>query len=134
MQSLLAAKARETPPINWVGNADYRDFRERLWEVNHDDEELPPLSGGSEDDDLMVAASRQTLICPLTQTIYSRPVTNPTCGHTYSRDAIVTMARSGGSIPCPLHGCNAHVIVSRLHANEAIERRIARKKQIRIFD
>jgi SUMO ligase MMS21 Smc5/6 complex component len=134
LQANLTAMVAMSEPSNirWRTSQKYREFRQRLWEVAHFDQEMP-LEDNSEDEDLVVASARQTTTCPLTQTTFDRPVVNPDCGHTYSREAIITMARSATSVRCPIHGCNNTVHISRLHPNEAMERRIARKDQPRIF-
>lgn len=140
MQTRLTQMAQEEPDLSWSNNSEYGAFRRRLWDVNHG-EENPPLPSSSsertaedeEEEDLVVAATRQTLICPLTQRVFDKPVFNPTCGHTYSRDAILGMARSATTVPCPLHGCNATVSIPRLQPNEEMTRRIIRRSQPKIF-
>lgn len=131
MQSNLAAMSGDAG-VHWRKSQRYREFRQRLWEVTHFDQEMP-IEEDFEDEDLVVASARQTTTCPLTQMTFDRPVVNPDCGHTYSREAILTMARSATSVRCPIHGCNNTVHISRLHPNEAMERRISRKDQPRIF-
>lgn len=144
LQTQLAAAIAAPPPIRWTADATYCEFRERVWQVRHAGEgeaEAPAsasASDGEDDGDVVVAAVRQTLVCPLTQTTFEQPVTNPTCGHTYSRDAVRALARSAATIPCPLHGCSSSVTLALLRPNEALARRIARRARwqsgARIFD
>jgi SUMO ligase MMS21 Smc5/6 complex component len=134
LQSNLEQTIRESASnIHWKSTPKYREFRERLWEINHPDEELPN-DGNSDEEDLVVSSTKQSTKCPLTQTVFKRPVTNPDCGHSYSQDAIVSLARAAQSLRCPIHGCNHTVIMSRLFPNEALERRISRKDQPKIFE
>ncbi len=146
LQNELELASRTKPVISWRRDQDYAEFRERVWAVNHPEEPLPPLplgssqqsdeagNGDDDDDDLVMSTAKQTLTCPLSQTTLVEPVTNPSCGHTYSRAAITSLARSSSQLSCPIHGCNASVSIPRLVRNYALERRVARASQPRIFD
>lgn len=145
LESLLSDIVKTIPGIRWSKNSKYLEFKERLWQVNHPDDNCPPISNNDSDDndddevlsegeqDIIVSSIKSNLTCPLTQTLFKDPVTNPTCGHSYSRDAILALSRSGTSVPCPLNGCNRSVIISRLEPNKVLERRIKQRNQPRIF-
>lgn len=81
-----------------------------------------------------MSAARQSLVCPLTQTLFQDPVCNVVCGHSYSREAIITLARGASQIPCPLNGCLHQVAIRTLVPNEALKRRIVRRLEPRIFE
>jgi SUMO ligase MMS21 Smc5/6 complex component len=142
LQNELELASRTKPVISWRRDQDYAEFRERVWAVNHPEEPLPRGSSQQSDDDgddagdddLVMSTAKQTLTCPLSQTTLVEPVTNPSCGHTYSRAAITSLARSSSQLSCPIHGCSASVSIPRLVRNYALERRVARASQPRIFD
>jgi len=155
LQTQLAAAVAAAPQIRWTIHPTCCEFRERVWEVRHAGEDtvaacVAGADADAEEDqdqedrekgesgDIVVSAVRQTLVCPLTQKTLEQPVTNPTCGHTYSRDAVRALARSAATIPCPLHGCSSSVTLAQLRPNDALARRIARRARwlsgTRIFD
>lgn len=119
--------------VAWRRSREYKEMKERLWEVNHPDEALPEGSS-DEEGDLVVATAKQSLICPITQSDFVDPVTNPSCGHSYSRAGITALAeRRAGSVQCPIHGCRHAVVIANLTRNTRLERRVARKKQPKIY-
>lgn len=84
-----------------------------------------------DDADVVVAETRQSTICQLTQRPFEAPMKNPDCGHVYSQSAIVNMLR-GSSAPCPIAGCSKHVRASNLVPDESMMLRLERS-QNRIF-
>lgn len=138
LQRQLAGKAHEPPPsITWSRHPEYQAFMQRLCEVN-DLSESPSTEAALEDDDsnadVIVEASKRSLKCPLTQTYFVEPVTNPSCGHTFSKAAILQLARSSTSVPCPVAGCSRNVQIARLQPEDGIARAITRMGRVRIFE
>lgn len=140
--------ATTRPNIRWNSCRELIEFKERLREVrtgtpadkssvaNESDCEDNLASDDDNtmaDDDVIVETTLQPTVCPLTQSTFVAPVSNPDCGHTYSRDAIRQMAGGRASIPCPVMGCNRTVTISRLQANLEMERRINRASRVCIF-
>lgn len=137
LQHQLADKARESPTsIAWSRHPEYQAFTQSICEVN-DLGESPSTEAALEDGDaadVVVEASKRSLKCPLTQTYFVEPVTNPSCGHTFSKEAILQLARSSTSVPCPIAGCSRAVQVARLRPEEGIARAISRMGRVRIFE
>ncbi|KAJ9057014.1 hypothetical protein DSO57_1026502 [Entomophthora muscae] len=111
----------------------YREFKLRIWEVNHPDEAMPPLSDddGSEED-IVVARQVENFKCPLTTTWYKDPVTSQGCKHTFSKDAIMELIRSSHNdgIDCPVTGCNKRVSQRSLKPNNDLMRRLERARAL----
>ena len=69
--------------------------------------DVPMPSSKQKDDDLMIGGEKISLRCPITQTLYSQPVSCTSCKHSYSKDAILQMLRAhNGSVVCPIPGKN----------------------------
>ena len=138
LQGLLVDAAKQTIDLPSLERRPViLQFKERVWQVNHPTELFPGQNTKVSDDsgnDVIVATQKQSLICPLTQATFVNPVTNESCGHTYSHDAILAMARAERRVPCPIIGCDRHVVVSKLRPNEALQRLLHRKNaETRIF-
>lgn len=109
-----------------------------IWDVNHPEEDYPPEIEGQtsiEDDGLVVGTGKQSLRCPLTQTIYVDPVGNPSCPHIFSRQSIISLARQNRSnyVRCPIPGCNRNINVDALRTNEVLARRVENLQAEKIF-
>ncbi|RKP27526.1 zinc-finger of the MIZ type in Nse subunit-domain-containing protein [Syncephalis pseudoplumigaleata] len=119
----------------------YKDFRQKIWEVKHPDQIMPPLSTAAyndeeeeEDDDIIEMAQHVSLICPLTTMIMEDPVTSASCKHSFSKRAIVEyIQRYQGSerAPCPVTGCSRMIVESDLVRNRWLERKILRESEMR---
>ncbi|RUP28570.1 hypothetical protein BC936DRAFT_138712 [Jimgerdemannia flammicorona] len=59
----------------YFGNEAFVDFKQKVWEVHHPDQEMPPLNPRPVDDDLVIGTQRVSLKCPITQTLLVNPVT-----------------------------------------------------------
>ncbi|CAJ0749325.1 18783_t:CDS:10 [Entrophospora sp. SA101] len=55
-------------------NEHYNEFKQKVWEVNHQDEPMPPLDADA-DDDVVVGRQKESLKCPITTLLYEEPVT-----------------------------------------------------------
>ncbi|KAJ1920871.1 hypothetical protein IWQ60_006911 [Tieghemiomyces parasiticus] len=118
----------DLPDQEKYGRSDaYREFRERVWEVNHN-EPLPPIFNDASDDELIVNTQVVSLICPLTRQVFYEPVKSAACGHCYSKAAILDLIRQSGtsSVPCPIPGCHANVAMGSLQPDRVLERKVAR--------
>ncbi|KAI9592524.1 zinc-finger of the MIZ type in Nse subunit-domain-containing protein [Syncephalis fuscata] len=116
----------------------YKEFRQKIWEVKHPTESMPPLHADSdvdEDDDIIQVSQQISLICPLTTMIMENPVTNTTCNHSFSETAIMDyirqQSRGTGVVNCPVAGCSQTVRANTLKANRMLERRIQRETEIK---
>lgn len=106
---------------------------------------MPPLQGDDTltftestnylDEDLVVAPSKPSIRCPITQQILVQPVRNPACNHIYSLPAlrqVLQQARSGNIHQCPVAGCNKQIILEQCVADTEMQRRLDRQEE-RIF-
>ena len=121
------------------GSVDtYRQFREELLEIRNPvnpaptnlfDDEDEEGDDDSEGDDLVVGSTRISLKCPLTATWLEDPVTNRSCGHSYSKQAVADHVRHshrGQSVRCPLSGCSSNLVLNNLVPNKSLQRRVER--------
>ncbi|KAM3582529.1 E3 SUMO-protein ligase NSE2 [Umbelopsis sp. WA50703] len=53
----------------------YADFKQRIWDVNHKDEEMPSSGEEDGDDDIVIGRAKVSLKCPLTTVLFEDPVT-----------------------------------------------------------
>ncbi|KAJ2844259.1 hypothetical protein IWW36_005255 [Coemansia brasiliensis] len=112
-------------------NEKYRDFRQQLWDVNHEGEPMPRLfagqAGDESDEELVIAGARLTYRCPVTTSWLVDPVTSKQCKHSFSKEAILNFIRSSrGSCACPVDGCSKTIRSSDLYADKLLERKVAR--------
>ncbi|KAI9228753.1 MAG: hypothetical protein DHS80DRAFT_30470 [Piptocephalis tieghemiana] len=115
----------------YMNDPNYLNFRQRIWEVNHPDEEMPLLLQRDHraEDEVIIETARTSLQCPLTAQYLEDPVTK----HNYSKDAVVAYVKSltrQRRVPlCPITGCQAILSMSALHPNPQLNRMVARAKQ-----
>ncbi|CAG8659542.1 10079_t:CDS:2 [Acaulospora morrowiae] len=123
-----ALEEYETAPEDekYFQNEYYRDFRQKIWEVNHPDETMPPLNG-NEDDEIVMGKQKESLHCPITTLLLEDPVTSKVCKHTFSKDAILQLIRRNrDAVSCPMTGCDKQIMEHDLQPNKRIERKVAR--------
>ncbi|KAI0219050.1 hypothetical protein L0F63_002540 [Massospora cicadina] len=109
----------------------YKEFRQRIWEVNHPEEVMPPLGEeGEAEADLVVARQIEPLRCPLTATWFEDPVTSADCNHSFSKAAVTEILRASlsGIVKCPVAGCSKNLAVNLLKPNPALARRLERAR------
>ncbi|KAJ1986566.1 hypothetical protein H4R33_003289 [Dimargaris cristalligena] len=107
-------------------NDAYREFRERLWEVNHD-EPMPALFEDASDDELIMNTQVVSLNCPLTCQLFEEPVKSTVCKHSFSKHAIMDYIRQSSSpTPCPVSGCSRSISLADLKPDRILERKVAR--------
>ncbi|CAG8510851.1 9781_t:CDS:10 [Funneliformis mosseae] len=105
-------------------NENYNDFRQKIWEVKHENEPMPPMNQ-NEDDDLVVGPQKESLHCPITTLLLDNPVTSELCKHTFSKDAIMQlMSRNGNVISCPIPGCDKQIMEHNLKENKRLVRKV----------
>ncbi|KAI8322242.1 hypothetical protein GQ54DRAFT_239128, partial [Martensiomyces pterosporus] len=115
-------------------DAKYREFREQIWDVRHEGEPMPSLSGDlggsageSEGEDLVIAGARMTYKCPITATWLMDPVTSKICHHSFSREAILDYLRAHhGSCTCPVGGCAQTIRIQDIVPDKILERKLQR--------
>ncbi|RKP12873.1 zinc-finger of the MIZ type in Nse subunit-domain-containing protein [Piptocephalis cylindrospora] len=121
----------------YMDDPNYLDFRQRIWEVKHPDEEMPipgqEANGAREDDEVIIETARTSLHCPLTAQYFENPVMNPSCRHNYSKTAVESyvngLIRQRRSAPCPIPGCQALLSINVLQPNPPLGRMVMRAKQ-----
>jgi len=114
---------------DYMRNAQYKDFRQKVWNVHHEHEPMPMdelAAGVHDDDDLVVATQVESYICPLTQKPFERPMKNINCNHSYSEEAIKSYISQAHrlSLPCPQTGCRATVDLASLTFNKVLDRQM----------
>ncbi|CAG8780526.1 5609_t:CDS:2, partial [Cetraspora pellucida] len=55
-------------------NENYIEFRQKIWDVNHPDETMPPLDKEA-DDEIVMGRQKESLYCPITTLLLEEPVT-----------------------------------------------------------
>jgi len=127
-----------------------KEFRQKVWAVNHRDEALPDDG----DDILLIATQEDSLICPITKQTFVQPMKkfarccvlrlscgcslfsfsllfpghSPRCGHVYSRAAILDYIRhKARPVGCPVAGCPETVTERGLQVDTATERELERR-------
>ncbi|CAG8788308.1 1587_t:CDS:2 [Gigaspora margarita] len=109
-------------------NENYIEFRQKIWDVNHPDETMPPLDKEA-DDEIVMGKQKESLYCPITTLLLEEPVTSNVCKHTFSKDAIMQLIRRNmNSVPCPMTGCDKYIMEHNLQPNKRIERKVEQYK------
>ncbi|KAG2198708.1 hypothetical protein INT47_005393 [Mucor saturninus] len=127
IQTQLQAKCT-TEEEKYLTNEKYIDFRQNIWNINHPDELMPSLVE-NDDDDIVMGSTKISLKCPLTTTWLEDPVTSTVCKHSFSKAAILDLMRqSGGSVVCPVSGCNKGIVPTYLINDEIMAERVTRVK------
>ncbi|KAF8508213.1 hypothetical protein JB92DRAFT_2832462 [Gautieria morchelliformis] len=127
----LQAYNNSTTRQKYAKHVDYFKFRDRVWEVNHEDA-MPPLGdllpredGDSDvESDIEVGGMTQDYKCPLTLMPLTDPLTSKTCRHSFSAAPIREyIATGGGRMKCPATGCNQNLTLNDLEADDDLARR-----------
>ncbi|KAF9781616.1 zinc-finger of the MIZ type in Nse subunit-domain-containing protein [Thelephora terrestris] len=121
----------KTSRQKYLKNDDYKDFKEAIFQVDHKDEAMPPMTtfiekepgDASDDDDIEVGGVTQDYKCPITLTPLEDPLTSKICNHSFSGAAIREYL-SRGSKKCPATGCNKKLTLTDLKMDKALERRV----------
>eukprot|EP00466_Bigelowiella_natans_P002230 jgi/Bigna1/82535/fgenesh1_pg.93_\ len=131
------AKAKHADELNGHSEENIKKFKREIWEVNHQGEPMP----GDDDEDLVAVDMKRNFKCPITKDTLENPVKNQTCGHIYSREAIMTLLKGKQKYKCPCAGCSQYVTVAGLVRDKKIEKELrafieeeARKKANRSAD
>ncbi|KAL1748044.1 hypothetical protein HDZ31DRAFT_71895 [Schizophyllum fasciatum] len=115
---------------------EYASFREQVFQVEHPDEPMPPVSEfipkedgdeSDDDDDMEIGGVSQNFKCPLTLSVLDDPYTSQPCGHSYSGAAIKDYfkpGRKGERKQCPAAGCSTQLQWSDVQPDGALARRV----------
>ncbi|KAJ2780871.1 hypothetical protein H4R18_003201 [Coemansia javaensis] len=110
-------------------SAQYREFRQQVWDVRHEGEPMPADSGdeAGADEDLVIAGARMNYRCPIAASWLVAPLTSKTCGHSFSKDAIMSYIQAHrGACACPVDGCRQSIRAADLFPDQVLERKVAR--------
>jgi hypothetical protein len=81
-----------------------------------------------DDDEIQVVRSAGSLKCPLTSMLLEEPVKSKHCGHTYSKQAILSHLRVRKQ--CPVAGCNNNTLTeSQLEPDQETEILVRRERR-----
>lgn len=112
---------------------DYISFREQIFQVEHPEDPMPPMSefipkedgDESDDDDMEIGGVSQNFTCPLTLGVLTDPHTSKVCKHSYSGAAIKDYFGAGNKrMECPAAGCSEKLVASDVVQDKALERRV----------
>ncbi|KAL7722200.1 SP-RING-type domain-containing protein [Entamoeba marina] len=70
-----------------------------MWFAVRDD----PFPGDDED---IIIEDKVSFNCPLTRKLFEDPVKSTVCGHTFSKQAIISYIGSNRKRKCPVAGCD----------------------------
>ncbi|GJJ15574.1 hypothetical protein Clacol_009852 [Clathrus columnatus] len=123
--------SKKTLRQKYARHEKYFNFKERVWEVTHEDA-MPPLKdlipaevNDSEDDsDIEVGGKTQNYKCPLTLRPMENPVTSVLCGHSFSFEGIKECLQNGSN-RCPATGCQQRVTLKDFRPDEELAHRVA---------
>jgi hypothetical protein len=82
-----------------------------------------------DEEEIAVGRITRSLVCPITRILFDEPVKNTACGHTYSRQAVLThiRARPVGKAKCPVGGCPAVILERNLVDDGEMDRAVRRE-------
>ncbi|WWC88777.1 uncharacterized protein L201_003690 [Kwoniella dendrophila CBS 6074] len=118
----------------YKNSKEYVDFRQALWEINHETA-CPPVSQWlekgdddvSDDDDFDMGGQTQNYRCPITLMLYKEATTSTKCGHNYSKAAIEDLIESTRKAKrqskCPVTGCSVPLSKADLKPNPSLQKR-----------
>ncbi|GAM26154.1 hypothetical protein SAMD00019534_093290 [Acytostelium subglobosum LB1] len=102
---------------------EFKEYKQKIWQVNHTE----PFEDGVDNEDIFIASQTVNIICPLTKKPFENPVKSVTCGHTYSRDAMLSMLKRTKTVGCPVVGCNKSCNESQLERDVEMEETVKRE-------
>ncbi|KAF1850211.1 uncharacterized protein K460DRAFT_411944 [Cucurbitaria berberidis CBS 394.84] len=158
MQSQKDSYTALSLTARYARNNDYRDFKRIVHDAKYGDDG-PPLGhedtwfteSGSpapgitdstqrgdfdDDDDIVVDKATISTRCPLTFQQYKEPYTSFKCPHTFEKNAVLDMIRTGPhriggarAIECPVPGCGQMLTSDDLRTDAILVRKIKRIQQ-----
>ncbi|KAI0372159.1 hypothetical protein BV20DRAFT_991662 [Pilatotrama ljubarskyi] len=138
----------KTARQKYAKNDHYQKFKQTVYEVQHPDTAMPPLTDlipreegddSDDDDDLQIGGVTQDYKCPLSLTILVDPLTSKLCGHSYSAEAIKDYLGHSRARrkECPATGCKKQISLADLEPNKELAKRAkeaARRERAREED
>ncbi|KAJ2771430.1 hypothetical protein IWQ56_001784 [Coemansia nantahalensis] len=132
----MGAYDAQSDAQKYARNAQYRDFRQQVWDVRHEGEAMPGDflgagggggDGDESDEDLVIAGAKSSYRCPVSASWLVQPVTSRECGHSFSKEAITQYIRAHrGACDCPVDGCRKRIRAADLFPDQVLERKVAR--------
>ncbi|KAG5715203.1 E3 SUMO-protein ligase nse2 [Termitomyces sp. T112] len=117
----------------YAKSQEYARFRNNIYEVQHPDTAIPPITeflpkedgdDSDEDDDLEMGGISQNYNCPITLTLLVDPVTSDVCQHSFSKAAIFQSFRGTEAIKCPASGCTKRFTRANLKPDKDLAKRV----------
>lgn len=134
-QSVFDILSKTTKSKNPSKTSIFQEYKQRIWQVNHEKEIYPEEQHQTEEEELIIANSKFSDKCPITLNRFEEPMINSTCGHSYSANAIKQLlSRSRRSIPCPVAGCSKQVSQNSISLNSQLVAILASSKRRRILE
>ncbi|KAF8073814.1 hypothetical protein FPV67DRAFT_769004 [Lyophyllum atratum] len=133
VDALKEEYTKKTTRQKYAKSEEYAAFRNNIYEVQHPDKAMPPITefipkedgdDSDDDDDLEMGGVSQNYNCPITLTLLINPVTSQVCKHSFSHDAIMQSFRGSAPIKCPAAGCNKQFTRTDLQPNKDLEKRV----------
>ncbi|KAH8551270.1 zinc-finger of the MIZ type in Nse subunit-domain-containing protein [Umbelopsis sp. PMI_123] len=122
-------QSQESESARYKQHDAYRDFKQRVWDIHHNDEEMPLSEDENLDEDIIVGRAKQSLKCPLTTVYFENPVMSKQCKHNFSYHAILQLfPRNGQPINCPIPGCSNNISKDDLVQNHLLAKKVEQAK------
>ncbi|KAL0960647.1 hypothetical protein HGRIS_005676 [Hohenbuehelia grisea] len=131
----LQTYSTKTTRQKYAKNDKYIRFKQRVYEVSHPDEAMPPLTelipkedgdDSDDDDDIEIGGVTQDYKCPLSLAALTDPWTSEVCGHSFQREAIQAFFKGArpGKKDCPAAGCRKSYTLSDCKPDKDLARRV----------
>ncbi|GJE98304.1 E3 SUMO-protein ligase NSE2 domain-containing protein [Phanerochaete sordida] len=132
----------KTSRQKYAKHENYASFRQAVYEVQHPDEPMPPVSDfipaeagddSDDEDDIQIGGVTQDYKCPLTLKLLEDPLTSDICKHSFDASAIREFLGTSRK-KCPNAGCNQVISVSNLKPNKDLAKKAkeaARRERMR---
>ncbi|KAI0354964.1 hypothetical protein OH77DRAFT_375203 [Trametes cingulata] len=148
IQEKMDEYRHKTARQKYAKNDHYQKFKQAVYEVQHPDTAMPPLTDlipreegdvSDDEDELQIGGVTQDYKCPLSLTILVDPLTSKLCGHSYSAEAIKDYLGHSRARrkECPATGCKKQISLADLEPDKELARRAreaARRERAREED
>ncbi|KAI5122435.1 hypothetical protein M0805_008748 [Coniferiporia weirii] len=124
----------KTSRQKYAKDAAYMEFMQNIYEVQHPDQAMPPMTefiekeedDGSESDEIEVGGASQVYTCPITLTTLKEPITSQICKHSFSKNAIMDYFGGNRSTRkrCPAAGCNKLIGITDFQPDKELEKKV----------
>jgi len=134
---------KKTSRQKYAKHDDYLKFKQAIFEIQNRDTPMPPINdfipaetgdNSDDEDDIQVGGVTQDYKDPLTLTIFVDPYTSQVCGHSFSKESIMSYMSGKRSVKCPATGCDKTFYTNDLKPNKELAKKAkeaARRERMR---